>query len=527
MRHPRSAGTPDARHARFLLLGLLASSFPLAHAHEHESAGDTRLAAIEEQLANQAQLLQQGIANPSRFKVNGYFSAGAIGTDQEGGLYDESAGDDTDFEALSRAALQLEFRIDDDTRFVTQLLSRGSEGWQTRAEWAYLAHDISPSTTVRAGRLRQPLFLYSETLDVGYTQPWVKGPAEMYGILRFSSYEGLDLRHRFTAAGADWSVQPYLGYAKLNSWDGQPGESRGDEMHGIDITAMWGDLTARLGYFGSRLNIPNFGLATVAYRINENVRGSIADGAATSAAGNAAPGAAIGAATQAGSGAATGACAAAGHVDPATCPASVYSPAYNTAYNTVYQSTYQSVYDSTYDTVYSNVSNGLPDPDLSVKDADTRYVSFGLKYESGNWLLLTEYAGSRIKGFFTDLTSCYGTAGYKFGKVMPHVTFSHLRVDDPENRRFSDVAWDPDGPGPAPAQANPGGAFVASAYAIDQQSWTFGVRYDYRPGMALKAEASRIGDFTPGSSGRWVPESSSVPLPDDFWVYRASVDIVF
>lgn len=353
----------------------------------------------------------------------------------------------------------------------------------------------------------------------------------MYGILQFSSYEGLDLRYRFASGNTDWSIQPYFGYAKLNEADGYTNEARGDEIHGIDITMNWGDVTARAGYFGSRLNIPNFSLAQVAYSINEAIRDAAADGAASAAAGGAAIGAASaaasaaasGAASAAASGAATGACATNGYFVVTNCPASIYTPAYNAAYN----ATYDSVYTSTYDSVYSGVAAGLPDPDLSVKDAETKYWSFGLRYDNGKLLALTEYSGSKIEGYFTDLTTCYGTLGYRFGKVMPHITYSHLRVDDPNARTFPGAAWDPDGPGPAPAFANPGGAFIAQAFSLDQQSWTLGVRFDPRPGIALKAEASRVGDFTAGSSGRWIPESATTPLPDEFFVYRASVDVVF
>lgn len=464
---------------------LLAGCSLAATAGATEADLEARLAALEQQLAQQQQLQEQQASAQSRLKVNGYLSFVGTGTDQEGGTYGGVSRDDTDLETLSRAGLQLEFRLGDDTRFVTQLLSRGESNWQTSAEWAFLAHEVSASTTVRAGRLRLPLFLYSETLDVGYTQPWVSGPAEMYGILQFSSYEGVDLIYRFTGAGADWSVQPYFGYAKLGSAEGYATEARGDELHGIDVTATWGDLTVRAGYFGSRLNIPDFSLAKVAYAINESVRDNIADTAATGAATGATAGCVLG------------------------------------------YSVCKGIYDSTYDATYAIVAAGLPDPDLTVSDTPTRYWSFGARYDNGQLLLLTEYTGSKVEGYFTDLTSCYGTAGYRFGRWMPHLTFSHLRVDDPEERTFPGALWDPDGPGPAPAVASPAGAFIASAFALDQRSWTVGVRYDWRPGLALKAEASRVGDFTPGSSGRWIPDSATTPLPEEFWVYRASLDLVF
>lgn len=515
-RQGRRGGMP-----RLLLLATAVAAAGTGHAYTDEEI-DQRFNALQQQVAATPAAAPAPVLIPaeeSRYKVSGYFTFGGTGTDQPGGVYARDYADNTDFEVLSRAAVQLEFRIDDDTRFVTQLLSRGSEGWQTRAEWAFLAHNLTDSTTVRAGRLRLPLFLYSETIDAGYTQPWITGPAEMYGILQFSSYEGLDLRYRFAAGDTDWSIQPYFGYAVLDEADGFSTDSRGDELHGIDITMNWNDVTARAGYFGGRLNIGTTGLAKVAYDVNATIREAAADGAASSAAG----GAATGAASAAASGAATGACAGNGYFVVTTCPASIYTPAYNAAYN----ATYDSVYDSTYDSVYAGVVASLPDPDLSVEDAEIKYWSFGLRYDNGALLAQTEYTGSTIEGYFSDLTSCYGMLGYRFGRWMPHLTYSHLRVDDPEERDFSSVAWDPDGPGPAPLIDNPGGAIVTQGFAQDQQSWTLGVRFDPRPGIALKAEASQVGEFTAGSSGRWIPDSAATPLPDEFFVYRASVDVVF
>lgn len=526
MIQPRYRRTLSFGHGGLMTAVLLSAGAP-AQAYT-DSEVDQKIEALQQQLVSAA----------PRFKTNGYFTFAGSVTDEKDGTYDDVSSDTMSMESLSRAALQLEFAVNDDTRFVTQLLSEGAQGWQTHAEWAFIAHDLTNSTTVRAGRLRLPIFLYSETIDVGYTQPWVTGPAEMYGLLQFSSYEGVDLRWQFAGAGADWSLQPFFGYAKLDIWEGVGSDSRGDKIHGFDLTGTWGDFTARIGYMGASLNLPNFSLANAAYRINDTIRESAGSDAATSAATSAAQGAGmgagLGAGSAAGTGAATGACAGAGFAGPAlaNCPASIYTPAYEAAYQAAYQGAYDSAYASTYDTVYTStynaVTGAMPDPDLSVVDTDTQFWSMGLRYDDGSLLLLTEYSGAKIDGFFSDTTSCYATVGYRFGKWQPLLTWSHVRVDDPEERRFTATAWDPDGPfGPAPAAPNPGGALIAQAFALDQQSTTLGLRYDVRPGVAFKTEATLVGDFAPGSSGQWIPANPPAPLPDEFWVYRASLDVVF
>lgn len=506
MMYPVQTGRTRRRLLLTLAAPLLITAPAPAAAYGNEEI-DAKLDVLQQQIASSA----------PRFSVNGYFTFAGSVTDQRDGTYDRVSSDRWDLESLSRGALQIDFKINDDTRFVTQLLSRGDQGWQTHAEWAFLAHRVSEDLTVRAGRLRIPMFLFAETQDVGYTQPWVKPPAEIY-TLQFSSYEGIDLRYGFEGAGADWTVQPFVGVARLDSWEGEGAVSRGDNIHGLDITANWENVTARAGYFSAGTSIPDFPLANLAYSINSGIRDAAADGAASGAA----SGAAIGAASAAASAAATGACAGAGYFTLTDCPASVYTPTYNTVYDTTYSSTYDTVYDAT----YGSVAAGLPDPDLSVTNKNARFWTVSLRYDDGKLMLLTEYLGSKFDGYFTDTTSCYGTFGYRFGRLMPHVTWAHSRVDDPEERDFSSVAWDQDGPGPAPAFDNPAGTFISSVFALDQRSWTVGVRYDLAPGIALKTEATRVGDFAAGSSGQWAPDGTT-PAPDELWVYRASVDMAF
>ncbi len=50
--------------------------------------------------------------------------------------------------------------------------------WKGNLEWAYLSFAAAQGLTLRAGRLRLPIYMYSETLDVGFTHPWLRLPDE-------------------------------------------------------------------------------------------------------------------------------------------------------------------------------------------------------------------------------------------------------------------------------------------------------------------------------------------------------------
>lgn len=127
MTHSRQGGRGGV--PRLLLLAAAigtAATSVTSHAYTDEEI-DSRFNALQQQVAATPAPAPMAIpAEESRFKVSGYFSF--TGTDQPGGVYATNSSDNTDFETLSRAAVQLEFRIDEDTRFVTQLLSRGEDG---------------------------------------------------------------------------------------------------------------------------------------------------------------------------------------------------------------------------------------------------------------------------------------------------------------------------------------------------------------------------------------------------------------
>lgn len=429
-----------------------------------------------------------------RMRINGFFSFSGTRMSESDAVYNRTTSSNTNLEDLSKFGLQMEFRITENTRFTTQLLSRGWDGWKTNAEWAFLSHDLNRDTTIRAGRLRIPVYMNSEFIDAGFTYPWVSPPIELYTLLPFSSYEGIDLRYNFEAFKGFWTFQPYYGSVRLTEREERIQGAQGDDLHGFDLKANWGNFTARVGYFGVKVDVDDFALADVALGINQSIREGIAN--------DAADGATQGALMEAG-------CGPGGTTDFFTC-------------QNIAAETRNAVFENT----LSGLENSLPDPDLSWQNSTNRFYTVGFSYDDGRWLLLTEYGKAELADWNPDTTSCYGTIGYRFGRFMPHLTYSHIRVDDPESREYNDLQWTT----PPPASQsipNPAGSFIQRVYQLDQESWIAGLRYDHGNGIALKAEVQRVGGFEGEGSGFFIPDDQGQSLPDDFWVYRMSLDIVF
>lgn len=115
------------------------------------------------------------------------------------GIYDDHLG----VEPETLLGLQANIPVNDRLSATLQLVTRAVNDYQTEAEWAYVAYDITPQWTVQAGRKRLPLFYYSDFFDVGYAVPWIRPPADLYGW-QIVNYTGANLLYRNTFG--DWGV---------------------------------------------------------------------------------------------------------------------------------------------------------------------------------------------------------------------------------------------------------------------------------------------------------------------------------
>lgn len=103
--------------------------------------------------------------------------------------------DNGSFDASSVAALQLDARFNPSWSATVQLKAAPSERadnrWALRPAWAFLAWRPNDDWLLRAGRLRAPLYLYSESLDIGVAHSMARLPVEMYSIAPTNEFNGV------------------------------------------------------------------------------------------------------------------------------------------------------------------------------------------------------------------------------------------------------------------------------------------------------------------------------------------------
>jgi hypothetical protein len=84
-------------------------------------------------------------------------------------------------------------------------------GWRADAAWAFVAWRPDNDWLVRAGKLRLPLYLYSESMEVGVAHDMARLPHEMYSIAATNDFKGLTLSRALGAGAREISVDAYAG----------------------------------------------------------------------------------------------------------------------------------------------------------------------------------------------------------------------------------------------------------------------------------------------------------------------------
>ncbi len=162
-----------------------------------------------------AQAAAENITPNLKFNGFGTASAGVVNKDQGGeylrDTYNDYLGltEDPNFTLESVLGLQFDYRVNEKTNIVAQLVAKGSDYFNVNAEWAYIAYQFNDNLRGRAGHLGMPIFMYSDSIYVGQSYPWVRLPSELYHAIPTTSFTGADLLYRMPV-GDSWNFNAQL-----------------------------------------------------------------------------------------------------------------------------------------------------------------------------------------------------------------------------------------------------------------------------------------------------------------------------
>jgi len=168
-----------------------------------------------------------------------------------GGLGDRGITEDLSFEKDTRFGLQISSDITEDMSAVAQLLGVGESGnFNAIIEWAYIDYEFHDMASIHVGKIKQPVYLVNDYVEVGYAYPWIRPPQEVYLLNNpLNTVNGIELLLQFPVGPGTLSFQPYLGSNRDDIPNAQGAYFEAENIYGIDVKYSGRGYTAHASNF--------------------------------------------------------------------------------------------------------------------------------------------------------------------------------------------------------------------------------------------------------------------------------------
>ena len=163
-------------------------------------------------------------------------------------------------------ALQTDVALTETLSFTTQLLAHASATRDSGVEWAYLSWRPSNRWNFKAGKMRTPFYLHSDTIDVGYTYPWIIPPQQVYTPYVPNDFTGLSAAYQFNIQ--EWGIETKAYWGRFEGavsvLDKFPVDLKVNNLRGLILAVNRGNLRLRASYHRAALEIKVPALARLA-----------------------------------------------------------------------------------------------------------------------------------------------------------------------------------------------------------------------------------------------------------------------
>jgi hypothetical protein len=210
-------------------------------------------------------------AGGPQLTLSGYGTAGLVHSDNDRADYLVDAfkpngpghSRSVSFDADSRLGVQAALQVTPRLSALVQVLAeqRYNNSYRPDLEWANVKYQVTPDLSVRAGRVVLPVFMVTDSRRVGYANPWVRPPVEMYSLVPVTHSDGVDASWRISPGGFTNTLQATAGRtdSKFPNASGfEPGTAKVRNLFSINDTFESGFATLRLIYGRASLTIEAF-----------------------------------------------------------------------------------------------------------------------------------------------------------------------------------------------------------------------------------------------------------------------------
>lgn len=116
----------------------------------------------------------------------------------------------------TKLAVQARYSATPTLKAITQVMAKSTPSgkYEPVVEWAFAKWSPAPTLSFRIGRVGAPLFLVSDSREVGYTSLQVRPPIDVYGQVPVTHMDGADVSYQFDLGGMAMTTTLFGGNAK-------------------------------------------------------------------------------------------------------------------------------------------------------------------------------------------------------------------------------------------------------------------------------------------------------------------------
>jgi hypothetical protein len=207
----------------------------------------------------------------SMFTFGGFGTLGVVHSDQpladfvSSSVEPQGAGHTRNWSAAVDSLLAVQGRAQFTPRLsaVLQVISEqnADSSFSPHVEWAYVKYQFTPDFAVRVGRTDLDVFLLTDSRNIGFANPWVRPPIELYNLVPVTNSDGIDVSYRLAVAGGSNTINASIGHAHyhypINDSQVTVTSNVTEEFVLVD-TFQRGAATFRLNYGQGHLTFPTF-----------------------------------------------------------------------------------------------------------------------------------------------------------------------------------------------------------------------------------------------------------------------------
>ena len=160
-----------------------------------------------------------------------------------------------DFTGDSKLGVQLTGQFTQQLSAVVQVVSQHQydNSFTPYVEWANLKYAFTPDFSVRVGRIELPTFLNSDYRDVGYANPWIRVPGEIYDAVPITNSDGADVSYRFHIGEIANTIKLLYGHS---SFYVSPGfKAQVQDIAAVFDTIEYQAFTAHFGMLHAKISL--------------------------------------------------------------------------------------------------------------------------------------------------------------------------------------------------------------------------------------------------------------------------------